>query len=657
MFLGDSVASLPNTGPTWDALVAKANTDPGDPNLGALDQLGPAANLSLALRWAKDGGGLGKARVVQFVSAAQGTENTAGQPLNVYRTVAAIVIAADTVGMTGAEIGKNGQSFNDWVRSLFYKSLPPGNNPNWDTMYKCIGNTGNNWGACAMTSALACSLWMIKKGLAPSGVAAGGPSTATGIRDFVIAHFKRWCGDTSVPNTWVTTGNFQQAWSTTGTYPTGQGVINPTVSGTKAWQSGANCEDASRSTYPTKTGAGQHYQYESLDSAAVTIALLVNAGYADAATYGNSGIKRNYQYMINNGLDVPSTDYHHFFWMQPFFANYMWGVGMPIPSNFYTDRAQRRNLTTHTDWLTAGASTWLKTAGGGGTGGGTTTPTVVAPTATLTLASTAVAGTSVTASGASSTAGSAAITGYRFDFGDGTVVPSSTTFQSGASATHSFAATATITRNVTLTVTAADGGTDTDTKSILVTVADGKPVAQISLAVNSGSAPLDVPWDMSASFDPDGDAITNYRVDWGDGIVTNSATATGTRTFSTVGSWTGNAYVTAAGVESAADQFTVTVLPAITVDTAVQHFVALNGQKVPVLPPYSSAWDGPHMTMGGYHFWVSADGVLRVKSSAPVSDMDGTPIGASTGSGSLTLLPAGSTVPASTPSGTILFYN
>ena len=40
-----------------------------------------------------------------------------------------------------------------------------------------------------------------------------------------------------------------------------------------------------------------------------------------------------------------------------------------------------------------------------------------------------------------------------------------------------------------------------------------------------------------------------------------------------------------------------------------------------------SAWNGSHVTLGAYHFWVDATGKLRIKSSAPTSDTDGTVVG------------------------------
>jgi hypothetical protein len=42
------------------------------------------------------------------------------------------------------------------------------------------------------------------------------------------------------------------------------------------------------------------------------------------------------------------------------------------------------------------------------------------------------------------------------------------------------------------------------------------------------------------------------------------------------------------------------------------------------------AWNSTHIILGAYHLWIDATGRLRVKSSAPVSDTDGTVVGTQT---------------------------
>jgi|GEM_PF-5877969 len=44
----------------------------------------------------------------------------------------------------------------------------------------------------------------------------------------------------------------------------------------------------------------------------------------------------------------------------------------------------------------------------------------------------------------------------------------------------------------------------------------------------------------------------------------------------------------------------------------------------------SGSWHGPHVLLGSYHLWVDSSGKLRIKSSAPASDIDGTIVGTQT---------------------------
>ncbi len=44
----------------------------------------------------------------------------------------------------------------------------------------------------------------------------------------------------------------------------------------------------------------------------------------------------------------------------------------------------------------------------------------------------------------------------------------------------------------------------------------------------------------------------------------------------------------------------------------------------------AGGWNGPHLILGAHHLWVDAEGRLRMKSGAPVSDADGHAVGAPT---------------------------
>jgi thermitase len=118
------------------------------------------------------------------------------------------------------------------------------------------------------------------------------------------------------------------------------------------------------------------------------------------------------------------------------------------------------------------------------------------------------------------------ITSWRWDFGDGGTSseqdPTHTYIQEGVYA-------------VSLTVTEADGDSDTETKVDYITVSDTRPRADFWGTPLSGSEPLTVSFsDSSASYD----GITSWRWDFGDGGTsseqnpTHSYTAEGTYTVS-----------------------------------------------------------------------------------------------------------------------------
>ena len=45
---------------------------------------------------------------------------------------------------------------------------------------------------------------------------------------------------------------------------------------------------------------------------------------------------------------------------------------------------------------------------------------------------------------------------------------------------------------------------------------------------------------------------------------------------------------------------------------------------------YGGGWDGAHLVLGSHHLWVDSTGDLRIKSSTPTSDTDGTVVGTQT---------------------------
>jgi PKD repeat protein len=173
-----------------------------------------------------------------------------------------------------------------------------------------------------------------------------------------------------------------------------------------------------------------------------------------------------------------------------------------------------------TGGTTTGGSTTGSTTGGT-TGGTTTGGSGSSETVTATLTATPTSGTTplqvaFDASGSSSSNGTA-ISSYTFYFGDGSAS------QTTSSPTLSFTYTAAGTFNAQVVATDANGYTAasstvqiTSTATVTVT-GSGQAVAAMTVTPTSGSVPLTVQFDGSRSFGANGNAITTYTFDFGDG--------------------------------------------------------------------------------------------------------------------------------------------
>jgi hypothetical protein len=144
----------------------------------------------------------------------------------------------------------------------------------------------------------------------------------------------------------------------------------------------------------------------------------------------------------------------------------------------------------------------------------------------------------VTANASASSDADGSIASYRFDFGDGTVVGP----QSGSTATHTFAAG---TWTVRVTVTDNQGATGSAAATVTATAqsANQAPVAVLTVAPNTGIAPLPVVASGVLSSDPDG-KVVSYQFDFGDGTVAGPLLlATATHIYR-AGNWTARLTVT-----------------------------------------------------------------------------------------------------------------
>ncbi|MCK4394570.1 PKD domain-containing protein, partial [Candidatus Bipolaricaulota bacterium] len=124
------------------------------------------------------------------------------------------------------------------------------------------------------------------------------------------------------------------------------------------------------------------------------------------------------------------------------------------------------------------------------------------------------------------------ITSYQWTFGDGES-------GSGATTSHTYADSGTY--EVWLMVADNNGATDTATTTIQATASNVPPVASFFASPTSGEAPLEVSFDASASYDPDG-AIVSHGWSFGDGD--NGSGASATHTYSAAGTYSAQLTVT-----------------------------------------------------------------------------------------------------------------
>ncbi len=116
------------------------------------------------------------------------------------------------------------------------------------------------------------------------------------------------------------------------------------------------------------------------------------------------------------------------------------------------------------------------------------------------------------------------IVSYSWNFGDGAT-------GSGRVTSHTYASNGTFT--IRLTVTDNEGKTGSTSKSITIVKINDPPIAEFSFSPPTGIFPLQVSFDASASWDPDG-SIVQYSWDFGDGstgsgkVVSHTYTSWGT---------------------------------------------------------------------------------------------------------------------------------
>jgi hypothetical protein len=337
----EEIASLPTSGPAWEAVKAIADQDFGQA-AGGHDDKHDTYTLAQALAAARLGltgaGANYRARAADNILSAIGTENN-GNALSLGRNLPSYVIAAEVIDFPNFDPARE-MSFRKWISDVRYKVL----DGRW--LVDASENRPNNWGLMTLAARTAVAAYLNKYGV-PTDACQGLPA---GCRDpqseiaRVAQIFKGWLGDRS---SYAGFSYGDLSWQADANQPVG---INPKG----AVKNGQNVDgvlpdDQRRSGGfewpPPKEG----YVYEALQAALVTAVILNRLGY-DVWNWEDRAILRAYQWLhtphFAGGTTYPAEGDDTW---QPHLVNYFYGANFPAP----TPTSPGKNMGW-TDWTHSG---------------------------------------------------------------------------------------------------------------------------------------------------------------------------------------------------------------------------------------------------------------------------------------------------------------
>ncbi len=146
------MASRPTSGAAWTDLKAAADSAPGTANISDQDSNHDVNTLAAALVFARTGTASYRAKVVQGIGAAIGTE-AGGRTLALGRNLAGYVAAADLIGLGSVDPALDAR-FRSWltaVRTTMLDGL---------TLVETHEQRPNNWGTMAGASRIAADVYL-----------------------------------------------------------------------------------------------------------------------------------------------------------------------------------------------------------------------------------------------------------------------------------------------------------------------------------------------------------------------------------------------------------------------------------------------------------------------------------------------------------------
>lgn len=335
----EELASIPTSGTAWNAFVAATNSAAGTPAMGDQNSFVASHVYLQAIRFAKDGGGVGKAAIVDKLK--QFPAGSTARGLSTYRQMPAVIAAADLVDMERdtpiTDADGSTRTWETWVAQMITRTLL--GHSKWDSIKRTATTTYNNYGAWARAAYIACAYY------------AGTPAQQTEALDAV----RQMLGTDRGLTAFAPTADFDTAWVHGGSFPNTNGNrfgINPAAA--SAALNGVIYEDAARAGGPpTLASAGVSYSIETWEATAAACVFAVHAGYPifDEA---DQALRRAMDRLFKDG-NVNETSYAGYAIARqfPWIAKQAYGTAYPTVTPDSPGRFFRNS-----DALTAG--TWLK---------------------------------------------------------------------------------------------------------------------------------------------------------------------------------------------------------------------------------------------------------------------------------------------------------
>ena len=278
LILTAEIQSLPMSGAAWDALKRAADGSAGSPNLADMNQDNNVNVLAKALVYARTGTASYRSDVIAALRGVMGTDS-GGETLAVGRELAAYVIAADLIGLHGADPALDA-TFRGWLSGLLDRTLLDGN-----SITSTHEQRPNNWGTHAGASRAAVAAYL-------------GDGAELGR---VAAVFRGWVGERD------SYAGFKYGdlwWQSNPSLPVGINPPGATLSGHNV--DGVLPDDQRRTgefAWPPPCG---NYPHGAMDGALLTAEILRRAGYP-AYQWGSNAIFRAEQWLQSTGCP-PSGD-------------------------------------------------------------------------------------------------------------------------------------------------------------------------------------------------------------------------------------------------------------------------------------------------------------------------------------------------------------